>query len=200
MRIDGLESEMIVATAAVVVGVCALFVSVYQASIMREQQRGMTIQGIETTRLVLRHFTAFDEHDLAGLLSDPNVMQFSLGVKSPVQIRTWLNERLEDQEQNPSRCLLAVLLKKSEQFIGYCGLLEYKDIGGRPEIEIGYRLIKSEWGHGYATEAATAIRDYGFRELNRKRLIALIDPENFGSIAVAKKIGMSYEKEIMMKG
>ena len=153
---------------------------------------------IETKRLLLRHFTTDDELHLAGLLGDFDVMQFSRGVKSPVQIRTWLNERLEEQVENPSLGLLAVLLKERKQFIGYCGFQEYMDISGRLEAEIGYRLVRREWGHGYATEAAAAMRDYGFRELKRKRLVALIDPDNVRSIAVAKKIGMSYEKEVMM--
>ena len=154
----------------------------------------------ETPRLWLRHFTPFDEDNLAGLLGDPDVMQFSLGVKTPAQIRAWLNERLEGEKVNPRIGLFAVLLKDNEQFIGYCGLLEYKDIFPRVETELGYRLLKHEWGKGYATEAARAVRDYGFRELRLNRIISLIDPENYRSIAVAKKVGMRFEQEIVMEG
>ena len=155
---------------------------------------------IETERLLLCHFTAFDEQNLGSLLGDPDVMEFSLGVKTPIEIKTWLKERLLGQERDPSIGLFAVLLKENEQFIGYCGFVEYQDLGGQPETEIGYRLVKSEWGKGYATEAALAARDYGFGVLNRVRLVALIDPGNHRSIAVAEKIGMRFEKEVVMEG
>jgi RimJ/RimL family protein N-acetyltransferase len=67
-------------------------------------------------------------------------------------------------------------------------------------VEIGYRLRRSSWGNGYATEAARAVRDYAFTVRGRKRLIALIDPSNAASLRVAEKIGMHYEKDVLLKG
>jgi RimJ/RimL family protein N-acetyltransferase len=74
------------------------------------------------------------------------------------------------------------------------------DVAGRQEVEIGYRLARSAWRQGYATEAARAVRDYAFFTLGIRRLIALIDPENLASVRVAEKIGMRYEKEVMLEG
>jgi hypothetical protein len=84
--------------------------------------------------------------------------------------------------------------------IGYCGLFYFPDIDGQPEIEIGYRLARSAWGHGYATEAALSVRDFAVTTLGIKRLIAMIDPSNLASIRVAEKLGMRYEKEVMLEG
>ena len=68
------------------------------------------------------------------------------------------------------------------------------------EVEIGYRLRRSAWGQGYATEAAQEVRDYAFHTLGMKRLIAIIDPANVASIRVAEKIGMNYEQDVMFEG
>ena len=84
--------------------------------------------------------------------------------------------------------------------MGYAGLFHFPDIAGRPEIEVGYRLARSHWGQGFATEAVTAIREYAFGVLRMPRLIALIDPQNTASIRVAEKVGMHYEREVMLEG
>ncbi len=60
--------------------------------------------------------------------------------------------------------------------------------------------MRSAWGKGYATEAASAVRDFAFGMLGIKRRIAMIDPANLASIRVATKIGMKYEKEAIFAG
>lgn len=94
----------------------------------------------------------------------------------------------------------AVLDKRSLQVMGYCGLFYFADVCGQPEVEIGYRLARRYWGSGYATEAARAVRNYGFGEFGMSRLVALIDPANLASIRVAKKLDMRYEKDVMLEG
>jgi RimJ/RimL family protein N-acetyltransferase len=71
-----------------------------------------------------------------------------------------------------------------------------KEVNGQPEIELTYVLHKSAWGKGYATEAALGLRDYAFEKYGLKRLIALIDPTNRGSEQVARKVGLTLEKEV----
>jgi RimJ/RimL family protein N-acetyltransferase len=89
--------------------------------------------------------------------------------------------------------------KTHSAVLGYCGLFHFPDIDGQPEIEIGYRLSRSFWRQGYATEAVLAVRDYGFNVLCLPRLVALIDPQNVASIRVAEKVGTKYEKDVMME-
>jgi RimJ/RimL family protein N-acetyltransferase len=59
--------------------------------------------------------------------------------------------------------------------------------------ELGYILRRDAWGHGYATEAATAARDFAFSQLGVYRLWAVCDPDNPASSAVLRKIGMRLE-------
>jgi RimJ/RimL family protein N-acetyltransferase len=58
-----------------------------------------------------------------------------------------------------------------------------------PEIEIGWRLVRSAWGHGYATEAARPVLAHAQRSLGLPRIVADIDPDNTASISVARKLG-----------
>ena len=69
-------------------------------------------------------------------------------------------------------------------------LLTPLDLAG-PEIEIGWRLVRSAWGRGYATEAAQPVLRHALDGLHLQQVIADIDPRNGASAAVARKLGMS---------
>jgi RimJ/RimL family protein N-acetyltransferase len=75
----------------------------------------------------------------------------------------------------------------SSRFIGWV-LLTPLDLHG-PEIEIGWRLMRSAWGHGYATEAARPILHHALATQKLTRVIADIDPANTASVTVALKLG-----------
>ena len=98
----------------------------------------------------------------------------------------------------PRYTLWPVVERATGRVIGECGLLE-KDVDGRREIELVYVLARDVWGRGHATEAASAVRDAAIRA-GIPRLIALIDPENPVSAAVARKIGMRLEREVVRPG
>ena len=156
---------------------------------------------IETLRLELRPLEASDHKALNVLFSDQQVMKSSInGIMSSEEVMVWITAQIKEHKNNNGISILAVNNKSIAQVIGYCGLSLFPNIDGATEIEIGYRLIREYWGFGYATEAATAVRDYAFIELKLTRLVALIEPINQRSIGVAKKIGMSYEKDVMLEG
>lgn len=134
------------------------------------------------------------------VFGDPEVMRFGDGVQTPEWVREWTLTCLERYYQRWGFGPYAVVEKHSQELIGYCGLFYFPDVGGKPEVEIGYRLRRSAWGKGFATEAACAVRDFAFNSLGMQRLIALIDPDNIASIRVAEKLGMQYEKDIMLPG
>ncbi len=77
--------------------------------------------------------------------------------------------------------------------------LETSQTGG-DETELGWVLAREHWGQGYATEAATALRDWAHDEKGLTRLISLIRPENVQSIYVAERIGERYERDVVFKG
>src|SRR5205814_3833493 len=98
---------------------------------------------------------------------------------------------------------LAVIRKGDGVGVGRCGLLVWETDPWRPstragatrqtEVEIGWMLGAGYWGQGYATEAATAVRDYAFEQLGLPRLVCLIYPDNQPSIRVAEELGMQRE-------
>ena len=153
----------------------------------------------EADRLFLRRFEPGDVCALEPIFGDAEVMRLGPGAQNAEWTRAWVRRCLESYEQRGFG-LWAVLEKGRRDLIGYCGLTWFPEIDGRPEVEIGYRLARAFWGHGYATEAAAAVRDYAFHQLRLVRLIALIAPRNIGSIRVAEKIGMRYEKDVMLEG
>jgi ribosomal-protein-alanine N-acetyltransferase len=133
------------------------------------------------------------------IFCDADVMRFSDGVKTKEWVHDWLHTCLEGY-QTWGFGPYAIVEQGNQDVIGYCGLFFFPDIDGQAEVEIGYRLARSTWGKGYATEAAQAVCDYAFTTLGIKRLIAMIDPSNVASIRVAENIGMQYEKDVMLEG
>ena len=77
------------------------------------------------------------------------------------------------------------------------GLREELGLEIELEVELGWTLARDAWGHGYATEAAIAVRDWAFRELRPPRLISMIFPANVRSQRVAEKIGERFEREVV---
>jgi ribosomal-protein-alanine N-acetyltransferase len=154
---------------------------------------------LTTERLFLRHFRTTDDEPMCRIFCDPEVMRFSDGVKSREWVQSWLHTCLE-RYQAWGFGPYAIVERRNQAIIGYCGLFLFPDLDGQAETEIGYRLARSAWGQGYATESVKAVRDHAFQMLGIKRLIAIIDPANTASIRVATKIGMKYEKDIMLEG
>jgi ribosomal-protein-alanine N-acetyltransferase len=155
---------------------------------------------LATKRLALRHFTLQDQEPLMEIFGNPEVMRFGDGVQSAEWVRAWLQNCITRLYPRHGYGPYAVVQRQSHRLIGYCGLFFFADVGGQPEIEIGYRLARTAWGKGYASEAARAVRDFAFTRQGIRRLIAMIDPANTASIRVAEKIGMTYEKEVMFPG
>lgn len=154
----------------------------------------------ETDRLLLRNFHVADAGAMDHVFGDPDVSRYCGGVKSPEQVRKWLRGCLQDYHELWGFGLWAVVEKERRQVIGFCGFTRFDDVDGQPETEIGYRLARACWGRGLASEAAVAVRDYGFDTLCFPRLIAIIDPANSASIRVATKLGMGLEKPATFRG
>lgn len=87
--------------------------------------------------------------------------------------------------------------------LGRAGFLRWNpetwQIGG-DETELGWMLAPEHWGHGYATEAALALRDWGLAERGVARLISLIQHGNLRSVRVAEKIGERFERDVNVRG
>jgi len=146
----------------------------------------------ETERLTIRLLTEPDIPALASLWADDQVTRFMGGPRVFEEVCASFHR---DLESPPLRLdLWPVVEKGSGAVVGHCGLLP-KAVAGRDEVELVYVIATAFSGRGYATEAAIAIRDYGFRSLNLARLVSLIDPDHSASARVASKIGMKHEAD-----
>jgi len=153
----------------------------------------LSIQSVETERLLLRPFARDDLDEFASINGDADVMRYIGDGKPQTRAQTELRlETILDHWAQHGFGLWALVDKASNALIGFCGL-QYLD--NTAEIEIGYRLAKQFWGLGYATEAAAATLRYAFEVLGLDRIVAVVQPENFASQSVIEKIGLRYVKE-----
>jgi ribosomal-protein-alanine N-acetyltransferase len=154
---------------------------------------------LETSRLTLRKMRPSDIDGLMGIFGDPDVMaSFDSPPFSRAQMESWLQRNLEHQERY-GYGLFSVILKSSGNLIGDCGL-EMMEIEGEPAAELGYDFRSDCWNQGFATEAASAVRDYAFDVLALPSLISLIRVGNQASRRVSEKIGMQLAEEITTNG
>jgi len=149
---------------------------------------------IETPRLIIRQFTPQDLEALSRLLSDSDVMRFSLsGTFSKAQTEQFLLTCIQAYHEIRFG-QYALVLKESNQVIGFCGFFT-QVLNDKEEVELAFRLTKDFWGQGLAPEAAIACRDYAFSELPIDRLISIIDPNNTQAIRVAQKAGLKFKRK-----
>jgi [ribosomal protein S5]-alanine N-acetyltransferase len=154
---------------------------------------------LETAHLLLRPMQATDLNDLLYIFTDRKVMAaFESAPFDEPQMARWLQRNLDHQAEH-GYGLYSVILKTNGLLIGDCGL-EVMEVEGTPAAELGYDFRSDYWNQGFATEAATAVRDYAFNSLNLPQLISLIRVGNGASQRVAEKIGMHCISELNRHG
>ena len=144
------------------------------------------MSALETDRLVLRPLILADADALLEVLGDPVAMQYYPAPKDRAQVEAWIRWALESYERNGFG-LWAVVRKTDGAFLGDCGPM-LQPVEGRIIPEIGYHIVRCEWGNGYATEAARASLEWVFRETSRPRVCSIVSPGNAASRRVAEKV------------
>lgn len=145
---------------------------------------------LETLRLELRDFVPEDVADLHRLDSDPRVMKYVNRGRPATREETAAAIRriVRYPRLYPDLGIWYATRRDTGAFIGWFSL---KYAGKSPDVEIGYRLLHDAWGHGYATEGASALLNFGFDELRLHRIIGVTDPGNDASQRVLRKVGMT---------
>jgi ribosomal-protein-alanine N-acetyltransferase len=134
---------------------------------------------------------------LVVLWTDPEVTRYMGGPREPLVLTAALTEDLDPGA--PTYNLWPVEEKSTGTLVGHCGILD-KEVDGRPEFEVVYVLARTYRGHGFATEAALALKAHAFGKLGLTRVVALIDPQNTASAAVAERAGMQWERDVARPG
>jgi RimJ/RimL family protein N-acetyltransferase len=147
---------------------------------------------LETDRLILRRFTEADVDNVVELDSDPEVMRYINGghptPRDKIQ-NDYLPWWIAYYTRFAGYGFWAAIEKSSGEFLGWFHFRPFGD-ADVDEPELGYRLRKSAWGKGYATEGSRALIRKGFVELGVRRVTASADAINIGSRRVMEKSGM----------
>lgn len=144
---------------------------------------------LETARLQLRRFTPADVDALDRINGDPEVMRY-IGDGNPwprAQTEARIRRMLKAYELYPGLGLWRGDDKVEGRFVGAFALFY---VPNTVEVEVGYRLDKSAWGRGYATEGARALVRHGLLELGLERVVGLTHPDNEASKRVLMKAGL----------
>lgn len=146
---------------------------------------------------MLRRWKAADIEPFATICGDPEVMRYvGSGASRTVEetratIRAW-----EWEWDQKGYGLFAVELLENGRLIGFAGLGEPTFLPEiMPTVEIGWRLARSAWGRGYATEAATAALRFGLHDLRLPEVVSIHQVGNDASAGVMRKIGMTFDRE-----
>lgn len=148
---------------------------------------------IETDRLILRRWRAEDLDPFAAMSADPEIMRWLGGVMTRDEAFSYIR-RSEQSFDEAGMGRFAIEAKADGAFLGACGLMPGRR--GLPLgafIDIGWRLNRAAWGHGYATEAARAVARDGFERLGFEELTAITMAINTRSRAVMSRSGFVHD-------
>lgn len=152
---------------------------------------------IKAERLVLRRLTADDAENFYLLNLDPEVIRYT-GDHSFLNIeeaKHFLDSYTHYHEYGFGRW--AVMDKNSHEFLGWCGL---KYSPEKEETDIGFRFFKKHWGKGYATEAARASLEIGFRQYKISEIVGRAMKANSASVSILEKLGLTFKKKVDFGG
>ena len=141
---------------------------------------------IETDRLLLRPLTIADLDEFLALHSAPEVVRTMGPCDRSTAVERLNNYEIEWQERGYG--LVALVERATGRFVGRSGLKYWPQFD---ETEVGWVLHPDCWGRGFATEAARACLDWGFRDLDVAYITAMIVPDNARSLRVAQRLGMT---------
>lgn len=144
-------------------------------------------------RLLIRAWKESDAEAFYELTQDEGFNLYPINVyrqKSIDTAREWIRN---------VKGKLAVFEKESSKLIGMGGLTPWT-WDGEELFDITYRLRESAWGKGYGWELAEALVNHGFRELGLDQITATITPDNLPSKKIAEKLGMNFDRHILLLG
>ena len=146
---------------------------------------------LTTPRLRMRPWRDTDLPAFAELSADARVMEHFPKCLERCESDAAV-QRIRERFDNEGYGLWAVEVPGVADFVGFVGLhVPTFEAPFMPCVEIGWRLAKDHWGHGYATEAAQRALDFAFEELRLDEIVSFTVPDNVRSRAVMERLGMT---------
>ena len=152
---------------------------------------------VATDRLVLRRLSTDDAEFILELLNEPSFLRFigDKGVRTLDDAREYILRGPVDSYERNGFGLYLTVLKEGGVPIGICGLLKRESL---EDVDVGFAFLPRFWSRGFAFESASAVMAYGRSALGLKRIVAVTDPDNDGSIRVLEKLGLRFEKMVRL--
>jgi RimJ/RimL family protein N-acetyltransferase len=152
---------------------------------------------LETERLILRRFIHEDAPFILQLVNEPSFIQNigDRGVRTLSDAERYLATGPISSYARNGFGLYLVQLKESGKSIGMCGLIKRETLG---HVDVGYAFRPTFWSKGYASESVKGVLNYAKQVIGLNHVIAIVDPNNQGSIRVLEKAGFHYEKMIQL--
>lgn len=140
----------------------------------------------------LREFNDHDVDDVAAIIGDDRVTRWlSFDSRDRESTRRMIAAAISSASVDPrTEYYLAVTTLDSDRVLGFARLAL---CGGPYAAKLGYAIHADHWGHGYATDAARALIDFGFQTLGLHRITAAVGPDNRASVVVLKRLGFTQE-------
>lgn len=153
-----------------------------------------TVTELRTERLLLRRWRPEDREPFAALNDDPLVMEHFPGHLTR-EASDAMADRIEGFMAEKGWGLWATEVAGTGEFIGFVGLSVPRfEAHFTPCVEIGWRLARSSWGHGYAPEGARAALAHAFGPVGLTEVVSMTIPANDRSQSVMRKIGMARDE------
>jgi ribosomal-protein-alanine N-acetyltransferase len=144
----------------------------------------------ETKRLIVRQYVfETDADDFFALNGDEEVMRYIRAVKSREECDTFLKQNIESYKTNPLMGRWGAYEKASGKFIGSFAFIP---VEGTENSQLGYALLKENWGKGYATELTREGINYVFSKTELEEVYGITQAENIDSQKVLLKAGFIY--------
>ncbi len=144
----------------------------------------------KSDRLGFREWSMDDLIDFSALNADEEVMEHFPNVLTAEETRDFI-DRLQKHYKKYGHCYYATEVLETREFIGFIGLAhQVYETEFLPATDIGWRLKRSAWGKGYATEGAKRCLEYAFNDLKLNKVVSTCTQHNARSEHVMKKIGM----------
>ncbi|MBR2025252.1 MAG: GNAT family N-acetyltransferase [Clostridia bacterium] len=153
---------------------------------------GGNMPKLESKRLKFRAIKRSDIDDIYEYSKNPITSEYLLwsphqSIYATQQVVDIILNKYKSQEYHD----WAIVLKEGNKMIGTCGFTNIDD--ENKVIEIGYVLNPDFWGRGLATEAVETIMEFAFTKMDANRVEAKFIKGNDASLAVMKKVGMTFE-------
>jgi RimJ/RimL family protein N-acetyltransferase len=144
---------------------------------------------LRTDRLLMRRWRDEDREPFAALNADPVVMEHYQGLMTRERSDAFV-DRIEANWEQRGWGQWAIEVPGVAPFIGYVGLWPADFVTGEPMVEVGWRLAREHWGHGYVTEAARETLRFGFEDVGLDEIVSFTVPQNERSWRVMERIGL----------